>query len=162
MVDHIRTLLINESGVTGYRKVTDVPSDTAMALFGVSGDCTDAAVVDSVLPLAMSADLAPFRTPFDSRVSPGTDTRSVYRHVYTSCGDCGSCISVSLDGVYDRVLGREGWWAISGLFSSDDPLVSANLTALRSAAMSKDAPFALGAVLIACAYRRLIKQSGDL
>lgn len=158
MKDHIRHLLVNDGSVPGLVKVTDQAADDVMRLFGATGDITDGAVVDAVLPLALAPDLSEFRSEFDRRVTPSV-TGSVYRHEYAACDDA-KCVSLLLNGVYSRVLGLEGWWTTSRLFSHRDPAVQAVLSSLRAAAMSMDSVYALGAVLIACAYRRLVLQGG--
>lgn len=86
---------------------------------------------------------------------------SVYRTEYSASDPSGKTVSLSLDGLRDRVLGQEGWWRISGLFSHPDPAVRQRLSDLRAAARSMDAPYALGAVLLACAYRRSLLQGGE-
>ncbi len=149
MVDHVRTLLLNPADKPGYERAEDPEADAALALFGVDG--TDKAAVDAVLPLAMADDLAWCRVHFDKRVLPRARTS-----VYASSGE------PSLDGLYERVLGHEGRWAVSGLFMHSDPSVASELSEMRAAAFGMDAPYALGAVLLACAYRRLVAQKGDV
>ena len=148
MVDHVRTLLLNPADRAGYEKVSDSEADEALAMFGIDG--ANAADVDAVLPLAMADDLAWCRSHFDQRVLPRVRTS-----VYSSAGE------PSLDGLYEKVLGHEGRWAISGLFMHSDPSVSSELAKMREAAFGMDAPYALGAVLLACAYRRLVAQNGE-
>lgn len=149
MVDQVETLLLNPSDVPGYRHVVDAPSDSAMALFGVaSSDVDGKAVVLQLLPLALAPDLARFRRFYDRRVTP-RGRQSVY-----------TASALSPDGLWDRVLGHEGWWTVSGLFQHPDPSVAAVLSEMRAAAVSADAPYALGAVLLACAYRRWLLQGG--
>ena len=159
MVDHIRTLLLNPEGTPGYRKVSDAPSDKVLTLFGFSGKCqeSDEALADALVPLALCADLAEFRTAFDGRVSPPHRARSVYRSVYCD-QECTDCTAVSLDGLHDRVFGQEGRWALAPLFQHDDPSLMLTLSSLRSCTRVPDGPYALGAVLIACALRRLFLQ----
>lgn len=86
---------------------------------------------------------------------------SVYRTEYSVSDPSGKTVSLSLDGLRDRVLGEKGWWRISGLFYHSDQLVQRRLSDLREAAMSMDAPYALGAVLLACAYRRSLLQGDE-
>ena len=149
MIDQVRTLLLNPDGVPGYRRVADAPSDAVLRRMGLSGDAeADAAAVDRLLPLAMAPDLARFRRCFDSRTSPA-HTPSVYN---AAPGD--------LEGLYAAVLAGDGWWAASALFSFDDPSAADTLAAMRFAASSHDAPYALGTVVLACAYRRLLLQGG--
>lgn len=100
--------------------------------------------VDRVLPLAMAPDLRSFRRFFDQRVTPAA-RGSVYAR---------SADELSPDGLRGRVLSGDGWWSVLGLFHSDDPGVAGVLAGMRAAALSPDAPYALGAVLLACAYRR--------
>lgn len=151
MIDHVRTLLLNPDGVDGYRKVSDGPADAALALFGLAGDAeSDACVVDRLLPLALSPDLAPLRRSFDARVTPSAPS-SVYGE---------QSESPLHSGLYSRVFGRDGWWVAAAVFEHADPLYASVLREMRTAAMSKDAPYALGAVLLACAYRRLVLQGG--
>ncbi len=140
MVDHVRTLLIGNTALDG-------ESNGTLALFGITGagDAADTAVVDAVLPLALADDLAWCRKHFDPRVT-SRPRQSVYA----------SDSLPSLDGLYDRVLGPEGRWTASGLFMHADPAVSSELAGMREAAFGMDAPYALGAVLLACAYRRLV------
>lgn len=147
MVDHVRTLLVNPSGISGYGHVTDAPADAALRLFGVTGDEVAEAVVDTVLPLALAPDLVSFRRFYDTRTTPSA-RKSVYRETY----------AVELDGLYDRVFGSEGWWTVLPVFSHPDPAINANLSEMREAARSLDSAYALGAVLLACAYRRHILQ----
>lgn len=149
MVDQVRTLLLNPSGVPEYRRVADAPSDAAMALFAVAGDDASAAV-DRVLPLALAPDLARFRRFYDPRVTPSRPA-SVYRQ---------PAGALSPTGLYERVLGYEGWWSVVGLFQHADPAVAAVLGEMRAAVTSTDAPYALGAVLLAVAYRRWLLQGG--
>lgn len=146
MVDHVRTLLLNPDGRADYRRVSDPASDNALVLF--CGGEPDEAFVDKVLPLALAPDLVSFRTAFDQRVTPSSRT-SVYRDDDTL---------FSLSGAYERVLGVKGWWVTSLVFTHSDLSVARVLGGLRDAARSKDSAFALGAVLIACAYRRLVMQ----
>jgi len=151
MVDQVKTLLVNPRGVAGYRHVVDTPSDSVMSLFGVASGAADCeSAVSRVMPLALAPDLARFRRFYDSRVTPGR-TQSVYRQ---------SSDSLSPVGLYARVLGSEGWWTVSGLFQHNDPEAYAVLAELRAAASSTDAPYALGAVLLAVAYRRWVLQGG--
>lgn len=158
MINHIRHLLVNADGVPGLRKVEDRPTDDALRLFGITGSGPDGAVVDALLPLALSPDLASFREAFDPRTTP-SEHGSVYRHDYTACDDV-RCASLLLNGIYQKVLGPEGWWTLANLFSHPDPAVQGVLSDLRAAARSMDSAYALGAVLIVCAYRRLILQEG--
>lgn len=161
MVDHVRTLLVNRADFpTGYDPVEDAPSDRVMALFGVSRLCKDAdvAAVDLVLPLALAPDLAEFRSRFDSRITPSAPL-SVYRHRYeATCGD--ESVPITLDGTYARVLSGDGRLAVSALFGAADPAIYAELARLREASMASDGPYALGAVLLACATRRAVLQEG--
>lgn len=156
MIDQVRALLLNRSDTAGYRRVADVPADTAMALFGVSGlessASEDATAVDRLLPLALAPDLSHFRRFYDPRVTPPRPS-SVYRQPASA---------LSPAGLYDRVLGHEGWWTVSGLFQHADPAIASVLSEMRSAAASGDAPYALGAVLLAAAYRRWILQGGGV
>ena len=98
----------------------------------------------------MAPDLSRFRAPFDPRVTPAPQ-----ESVYTQSAD-----SLSPSELHARVLSSDGWWAMSGLFQSTDPAALAFLDDMRLAAACRDAPYALGAVLLACAYRRLLAQSG--
>ena len=151
MVDQVETLLLNPSGVPGYRHVVDVSADSVMTLFGVAASDADGkAVVLRLLPLALAPDLARFRRFYDRRVTPRRG-QSVYRQPVSA---------LSPDGLRDRVLGHDGWWTVSGLFQHPDPGVAAVLSEMRAAAVSADAPYALGAVLLACAYRRWLLQGG--
>ena len=156
MIDQVRTLLLNRPDMAGYRRVADVPADTTMALFGVSGlessAAEDAAAVDRLLPLALAPDLSHFRRFYDPRVTPPRPS-SVYRQ---------SAATLSPVGLYDRVLGHEGWWTVSNLFQHADPAVASVLSEMRSAATGGDAPYALGAVLLAVTYRRWILQGGGV
>ena len=156
MIDHVRVLLLNPAAAAGYRRVADVPADAAMALFGVSGlessASEDATAVDRLLPLALAPDLSHFRRFYDPRVTPPRPL-SVYRQ---------SASTLSPTGLYDRVLGHEGWWTVSGLFQHVDPAVASVLSEMRLSATSGDAPYALGAVLLAVAYRRWILQGGGV
>lgn len=143
MVDHVRTLLLNRRGIV------DGPSDAVLRLFGVDAAAAGQEsrvrdAVDRVLPLAMAPDLQYFRRFFDQRVTPA-ERGSVYAW---------SVDELSPDGLRGRVLSGEGWWSVLGLFHSDDPGVAGVLAEMRKAALSPDAPYALGAVLLACAYRR--------
>lgn len=70
MVDQIRRLLENPPTGDGYVHVTDGPSDAAMSLFGLSGTYLDVGIVDRILPLALSPDLAWARDVFDPRLTP--------------------------------------------------------------------------------------------
>jgi len=149
MTDQVRTLLLNPSGVPGYRRVADAPSDAVMALFGATGDAAASAVA-WLVPLALAPDLSHFRRFYDPRVTPPRPS-SVYRQPASA---------LSPSGLYDRVLGREGWWTVAGLFQYGDPAVAAVLSEMRAAAASGDAPYALGAVLLAVAYRRWVLQGG--
>ena len=149
MVDHIRTLLLNPGDRTDYRPVSDAVTDKVLVLF--ADGAVDAFFVDKVLPLALAPDLVPFRTAFDQRLTPPAMT-SVYRDEDTG---------IDLSGVYARVLGDEGWWTTSRVFNHPDPAVASVLRGLRDAALSKDSAYALGAVLLACAYRRLILQGKE-
>lgn len=159
MTDHIRHLLVNSGDVPGVSKVDDKAADDVLRLFGVTGDGPDEAVVDAVLPLALAPDLSRFRSAFDPRTTP-SESGSVYRHDYTAC-DAVRCASLLLNGLYERVLGTDGWWTTVPLFSHADPACNAFLAELRSAARSMDSAYALGAVLVACAYRRLILQGEE-
>lgn len=153
MIDEIRTLLLNPPSTPEYRRATDAQSDRVLHLFGLTGDAdADAGVVDAVLPLALAPDLASFRDFADGRTTP-QPVRSVYRQ---------PAGSTALDGLYDRVFGRDGWWAVAALFQATDPVVSSRLSALGAAASSADAAYALGAVLVACAYRRRLSQEGGV
>lgn len=149
MVDHVRTLLLNRQDWNGH--VSDPAVNETLALFGVSGldDSADEAAIDAVLPLAMADDLAWCRSHFDQRV-----TRRPRGSVYAASA------GPSLDGLYGRVLGDEGRWKTAGLFIHADPSVASELAKMRAAAFGMDAPYALGAVLLACAYRRLVAQTG--
>lgn len=84
--------------------------------------------------------------------------RSVYRMSYTASDPSGRKLSLSLDGLHDRLLGKDAWWKTSALFSHQDPLVQQRLNDLRDAALSIDSAYAVGAVLLACAYRRHLLQ----
>ena len=151
MIDHIKTLLLNPDNVPGYRKVTDSTVDAVLARFGITGSSSsDDTAVERVLPLAMAPDLACFRGPFDKRVTP-RDPESPYRQT----GD-----SLSTGSLYADVLTGDGRWVVSGLFQVRDMSVQSVFDDLHDAAFSRDAPYALGAVLLACAYRRLILQGG--
>lgn len=154
MVDHIRTLLVNGTG-SGYSPVSDEPSDRALTLFGLTGvPETDAAIVDVILPLALTPDLSWFSSRFDPRQTPPVKA-SVYRTDYTT--------SASFDGLYDRVLGPEGRWVVLSVFSASDPSIRAELARLRASFLSLDGPYALGAVLLACSYRRdILRKGGQL
>ena len=142
MVDHVRTLLLNPDGVPAYRQVRDKPADDALALFGITGSGSAAAAAVDFLSV--------FRTCFDQRVTPSAPSS-----VYTQTAD-----ALSPTGLYGKVLQADGWWTVSALFRADRPDALAVLTGLRAAACSQDAPYALGAVLLACAYRRHILQDG--
>lgn len=152
MVDQVKKLLLNMSGVPGMRKVSDAPSDTVMSLFGVTGADSDADsgadVVERLLPLALAPDLAAFRRFYDGRTTPAAAS-SVYRT---------AAAGLSPDGLYERILGRDGWWKASALFQHADPAVYAVLADMRDGVTGKDAAYALGAVLLAVAYRRWILQ----
>lgn len=151
MVDHVRTLLLNPSGVPAYRKVADAPADAVLLRFGVRGDPeSDAVVVDRLMPLALAPDLSGFRRFFDQRLTP-SEPLSPYRQ---------TADTLSVDGLHASVLSSDGWWDVTGLFQSTDPAVQQVLDGMRAAASSHDAPYALGAVLLACAYRRLLLQEG--
>lgn len=153
MVDHIKTLLLNRDGVAGYRKVNDAPSDAVMSLFGVTGSPDDTIVaVERLLPFALAPDLDRFRRFFDGRVTP-QDHLSPYRQ---------TADTLSVPGLYEKVLEGAGRWAVLGLFRSEDPLVQSVLDEMYDAALCRDAPYAIGAVLIACAYRRLVLQGGGV
>lgn len=150
MLDQIRTLLLNPTDAIGYTHVDDAASDVALGL--LAGDnAVDAAFVDKVLPFALAPDLAWARSAFDSRVTPQF-TLSVYRD-----DDMG----IDLSGAYTRALTGDGRWKTARVFEYSDPAVYAVLRGLRAAALSLDAAYAVGAVLVACAYRRLILQGGD-
>lgn len=147
MLDQIRTLLLNPTDETGYVHVDDVASDVALSL--LAGDSpVDDAFVDKVLPFALAADLAWARSAFDSRVTPRS-TLSVYRDDDTG---------IDLSGAYARALTGDGRWKTARVFEHSDPEVYGVLRGLRDAALSLDSAYAIGAVLIACAYRRLILQ----
>lgn len=151
MIDHVRTLLLNPDGVPGYRRVSDSESDAVLELFGFgAGD--DATAVDRVLPLAMAPDLAVFRRLFDDRVTPASGG-SVYSQTEAT---------LSVSGLSSRVLSSDGWWRVSALFSPTGSMSADMLSAMRAAASSHDAPYALGAVLLACAYRRFVLQGGGV
>lgn len=150
MVDQVKKLLLNRSGVPGMRKVSDAPSDAVMSLFGVTGADSDADVVERLLPLALAPDLVAFRRFYDGRTTP-VAAASVYR----TAKDC-----LSPDGLYAGIFGRDGWWKVSALFQHEDPAVYAVLADMRDGVTGKDAAYALGAVLLAVAYRRLILQGG--
>ena len=149
MVDHIKLLLLNVTA-SGVRAVEDAASDAVMSLFGVTGSDADASVVDNLMPLALAPDLAVFRRFYDSRTTPRRAT-SIYRQ---------DSESLSPSGLYDRVLGHAAWWTTGELFRHDDPAAYAVLSEMRMAASSWDAPYALGAVLLAVAYRRWLMQGG--
>lgn len=162
MVDHVRTLLINrDDEQSGYKRVSDGPADRVMALFGVTGECAevDSAAVDLVLPLALAPDLIGFRSRFDTRLTP-PGAGSVYRHEYQACCGGDDCVPLSADGVYQRVLGPNGRGAVLSLFGASDSANYADLAKLREAALSMDGAYALGAVLLACAFRRLVLLEG--
>lgn len=150
MVDHIRILLLNPTGLPEYRHVTDSAADAVMGLFGVRGDdsAADSSTVSRLLPLVYADELVHFRRFFDHRVTPAAPM-SIYRTAATE---------LSPAGLHKSILGVDGWWVVTRLFMSDDPIVFNNLQEMREAATSYDAPYALGAVLLACAYRRLILQ----
>lgn len=151
MTDHIRTLLLNpKDGVPGYRHVSDQQVDAVLRLFGVTGEDTDSVAIDRVMPLALSPELGRFRDVFDSRVSPASPG-SVYR-------DSGQDHGMASRGLYSSVLTGNGLSSVLQLFSSDDPATGERMYALRDAVLSHDACYALGAVLITCAYRRLLLQ----
>ncbi len=152
MVDHVKKLLLNESGARGLRRVSDPPSDAVMALFGVTGEdpVRDSGTVDRLMPLAMAPDLSRFRRFYDQRTTP-----PLSESVYWQPAD-----ALSPSGLYGRVLGYDGWWRVSALFQHADPGIYAVLSELRDCATSADAPYALGAVLLAVAYRRLVLQGG--
>lgn len=150
MLDQIRTLLLNPTDEPGYVHVDDAASAAALGL--LAGDRpVDAAFVDKVLPFALANDLAWARSVFDSRITPRR-TPSVYRDDDTG---------VSLSGAYTRALTSDGRWKTARVFEHGDPVVYGVLRRLRDAAMSLDSAYAVGAVLIACAYRRLILQGVD-
>lgn len=152
MVDHIKSLLLNGIGSEGARSVVDAPSDSVMALFGVTPDDADGSyvLVDRLMPLALAPDLARFRRFYDPRVTPRVRL-SVYRT---------SSAMLSPAGMYDRVLGHDGWWTTGELFNHSDPAAYEVLSEMRAAATSGDAPYAIGAVLLAVAYRRLLLNGG--
>ena len=162
MVDHVRTLLVNPPTGSGYVHVSDEPADAVMGMVGLTGTYLDAALVDRVLSLAMAPDLEWARDVFDQRVTPPASGSSVYRFRYDVTGDDGTTLSLSLDGLHDRLLGKDAWWRTSALFSHPDPLVQQRLDDLRDAAMSMDSAYAVGAVLLACAYRRHLLQEASL
>lgn len=152
MIDHVRTLLLNPSDVPGYRRVTDDPADAVLARFGLSGNAsTDVVHVARLLPLALAPDLAAFRTTFDPRTTPPAPT-SVY-----------ATADAALDpgGLYDAVLGDSVRVGLSALFTTTDDGARPTLDGLWAAARCRDAPYALGAVLLACAYRRQLLQGGE-
>lgn len=151
MVDHIRTLLLNREGVSGYRKVADDAADRTLSLIGIDGGDGDDGIVDAVLPVVLSPDLARFRRFYDPRTTP-----AAARSVYEADG------SASLDGVVSRLLGQKGRFTSLSLFTTNNPSAYADLREMRRAAMSKDAPYAVGAVLLACAYRRHLLQTGGV
>ena len=154
MTDQVRVLLLNPSDAPGYRHVSDAPSDVVMALFGADGGSAVAeAAVDRLMPLALAPDLSRFRRFYDPRVTPPA-TRSV-SSVYRQAAD-----ALSPAGLYDRVLGSDGWWRAAAAFQHEDPAVAAVLGEMREAATGGDAPYALGAVLLAVAYRRWLLQGG--
>lgn len=161
MVDHVRTLLINPPSSDGYVRVADPEADAVLALLGATGTDLDAALVDRLLPLALAPDLAWARDVFDPRTRPTSGERSVYRMSYEASDPSGRTVSLALDGVHGKLLGTEGWWTVQRLFTHPDPVVRARLSDLRDAAMGKDGAYALGAVLLACAYRRHVLQGGD-
>lgn len=142
MIDQVKTLLLNPVGVSGYRHVADAPSDVVMGLFDVD--------TDRILPFAMSPDLLCFRRFYDQRTTPPRQS-SVYRRPASE---------LSVSGLYDRVFGRDGWWKVAALFQHDDLAVASVLAEMRAAALSGDAVYALGAVLLAVAYRRWLLQGG--
>ena len=134
--------------------MSDAPSDAVMALFGVGGGtAADADVVDRLMPLALAPDLLRFRRFYDPRVTPPAPrpVSSVYRQAVDA---------LSPAGLYDRVLGPDGWWRAAAVFQHEDPAVAAVLGEMQEAATSGDAPYALGAVLLAVAYRRWLLQGG--
>lgn len=148
MVDQIRTLLLNPSGVRGYLHVDDSASDNTLLLFGIDGQGSEG-TVDALMPLVLSPDLHMFRGVFDDRVSPAA-VGSVYRSDYGEIP--------AFDQLYARVFSPSGWWTVSSLFVHSDPHVNQQLAQLREAAVSGDSAFALGAILLTCAYRRLLLQ----
>lgn len=152
MVDQVELLLLNKAGVAGYRRVSDAPADGVMQRFGVPSDGSgaDASVVSGLLSLALAPDLSRFRRFYDVRTTPRGGA-SVYRQ---------TAAQLSVAGLYDRVLGPEGWWVAAELFNHADPGVAAVLADMREAASCADAAYALGAVLLACAYRRWLLQGG--
>lgn len=155
MTDHVRALLQNR----GASRVKDEPSDRALALFGLGGTAIDDPRIDLLLPLALAPDLSWARDVFDGRTTPPAP-KSVYRAQYELSDNAGHTVSLDLTGLYAEVLGQEGWWTVSPVFSHPDPLVQERLSDLRDAARSMDAQFALGAVLLACAYRRWLLGEG--
>lgn len=82
MVDHVRRLLENPPTGDGYVHVTDGPSDVAMSLFGLSGTYLDVRIVDRILPLALSPDLAWARDVFDQRLTPSGSVKRETFFVY--------------------------------------------------------------------------------
>lgn len=148
MIDEVRTLLLNPAGVAGYRRVADAPADRVMALFGVLTP-DDAAAVDRLMPLALAPDLRGLRRFFDGRTT-SMPTGSVYRD---------SCLPDVPDGLYDTVFGG-GWWAVAALFDAADPVTAGELREFSAAVESADSAYAIGAVLLACAYRRRMLQEG--
>ena len=146
MTDQVRVLLMNPDGYPGYRHVTDDPSDSVMAMFGVDGD------IDRVVPFAMSPDLSRFRRFYDRRVTP-PGRKSIYRR---------PAAELSASGLYGRVMGAEGRWVVAALFQHSDPAVASVLADMRAAAVSGDAVYALGAILLAVAYRRWLLQGGGV
>lgn len=151
MVDHIRTLLLNPSGTEGYRKVADEAADRTLALIGLTGGDGDAAVVDALLPLVLAPDLAHFRRFYDQRTTPANAGS-----VYTSDD------AVSLDGLYGRLFGQPGWFTTAKVFGAPKPEAFQDLHEMLKAALAADSSYALGAVLLACAYRRQLLQEGGV
>jgi hypothetical protein len=138
MIDHVKTLLLDAGAAS------DGPADAVLALFGIGVGGDDADIVDRLLPLALAPDLRRFRRFFDRRVTP-----SPAGSVYSRAAD-----GLSPDGLWRRVLASDGRWLVSALFRHDDREAADVLADMRAAAFSHDAPYALGAVLLACAYRR--------
>lgn len=57
------------------------------------------------------------------------------------------------DGAYDAVMGRDGWYVTRTLFDAEEPDTAENLNMLHDMVRSNDPVRALGAVVLACAYR---------
>lgn len=155
MIDHVRHLLIGRSP-DGASLASDYATDAVLSSLGVLKASGAAEVmVDALLPLALAPDLEEFRALFDARRTPATPG-SVYSTEYSVEG-----VDVSLNEVHSKVFGEEGWFTTAQLFQTQNLALLPTLSRLREAAMTRDSAYALGAVLIACAYRRMLLEKGE-